>query len=1125
MSHRSWIALAESIGTYLGEQATQRPNTVTFLLGAGASRSSGAPSTKKILERLTERYPEQFPNGEVSEDMDWISDPQIEGTVAPLFDRVSPHIGYLSLATLAKSTRVLIVNLNWDRAVEIACERVGVSCASLVIDEQGKLDEDLAKVVACLEDEDCRVVNLHLHGRLPRPDAGDRDEDRTDIRFSVKKTLAFQSKTTQLLWNSFFNHPTIVLGATLTGERDVTGLIAASAQLAEPRRKPLWLFSRQGHRTKTPQDRVVARMVSLSEADLNFRGDPFIDFDRAMVEIVAKRVGRPVQDQFKETGISAVDRDRIVFPSPDLLRGYLAKPRPGGLVALVGERRIGRSTTAALLAHWAALLSEHAGVKVCRRSGRRDCGDLARRLIDSPSSCGAPGVVIFDDPFDLADAASGDAFVRDLARITNAGDAPQVIVTASLSNWHHATSINPALADVEVILERPSGWYRDSDLASLADDPSSTMPAMVTRRVVEGVASTPARVRPPAQGGSRREKGARYAKHDEEVIADKLALLHQLDADTQTVLAIIRFRELLRTVAPEVGEESEVVGSVDRLPLCVKAMLRSFQLDGAQHFLFDHYTDRVAFDRLYREKDRELRSAIVDAAFGSDVVDEVCNIWLTITQVREGELGAISRWADGNENTRNRLVEWGPVLLEEAAYPKSGRQKLDGVLRQLLKVHDRRDFWALRELVYEVVRLWPEFHQSQLARKFIKQTLADVDRMGCYCVIESLLYYERETHRDVWDRDYALHRLWDRVTGALSDLMDDASDRGTELSLIFDAVVWSPPPFGKREFRAWVDRILYVLDKHDGLKGAVAFALLYHPAGAKIVEELGIGSALADIQNLNEEQMTKAAQMVCWQWVHQSRARALLSRRRLEPDYPEQLGQEARENPVPTAHADKIEQFIRRMARFPALRGWAVHLAFNLRCSVGKFDVGFLRDIFEQLEPGDGSVVVAAYSYAVPSGVQEQVYDYFGDQTNRELLLNVMLTGWPVESLWPSANVRVHAPRFMAGRSPWDVHRDVDTQWHGALKDVPADRLTDRSFPFDVDAVLTEGVRKGFLDNEAKLTLLRHVRRGDLRRLERTHARKPVDQSESEWLKTLSELGNIVVSAARDIASEPPTLL
>ncbi|MGA9285247.1 MAG: hypothetical protein WBV85_07375 [Solirubrobacteraceae bacterium] len=1097
---RSWIALAESIGSYLAEQAD---DTVTFLLGAGASRSSGAPSTPEILEALTEKHPDEFPDSKVSAGMDAISDSQVESSIRPLFREIRPHIGYLSLAALAKSTRVLIVNLNWDPAVEIACDRLAVKCASVVLDEKKKLDEGLAKVEACLVDPQYRVVNLHLHGLL---DAG-------DIRLAPKKTLAFQSKTTELLWSSFFTHPTVVVGATLTGERDVTGLITASSQGPEPKKNPFWLFSRQPDRTDIPEDRVAAELLSRNESELNFRGDPFVDFDRIMVEILAKRIKRPLNGVFAGTSLPQLGSEELILPGPDLLRGHLEKESAGRFLALVGERQIGKSTTAKLLAHWTALRSD-GGIEVISAFGKPGCGHTAKRLREGSLTASPEDVVIFDDPFAVGEGESSETFVADLRAILASVDAPRVVVTASLSAWRKAVTETPELEQAaEIVVAKPTDWYRGPDLAALADDPMSEGPAMVTRWVLEGVASTPVRV-VAANAGD-------YPSNEEQVIEDKLELLRGLGEDMQCFLALVRFYELSRTVIPQTYLAKHLEEETLAVPPCLQSLLRQSDLTEEPHQLFAHYTDRIAFDRLYLEQQKNLRSKVVEVAYGRNVVNEVCDMWLTIARLREGELERIAELARGDVQARRKLLEWGPLLLEEAANSRVSRPRLEAVLVHLLTIDGERDFWALRELVYEVVRLWPELHRSEVAGNFIKRTLADEDRMGCYCVLEAMLYFQSATHRQTWDRDYVLRRLWNRVTGALGDLIEDVESRGIELALIFDAVAWSRPPLGERELLSWVAPVLDALTKEESLKGAIALTCLYHPAGLELFDDLGRDSPLADIGNLTEGQIAMAAAMVRWHYVHQSRGRALLTRRRLEPACPELLRRDERDRLVPKTEAEAINKFVTRMAHFRAHRGWAVHLGFNLRCTSGKFDDRFLGRYIREMDWTDDGVVTAALTYRIPGGALAPIQEYFRLPTNRQRLIDAMLEGCRIESLSPSASASVEPPRFMAGRIPQQVHRELNTEWRDGLRNVA--NLNDADLPREIHAILSEAEVAGFVDAESKWLLLHHVQRGDLRPLETTRARLSRNRALKVWLKGRGELAEIVVSVACDMGD--PTLI
>jgi hypothetical protein len=389
-------------------------------------------------------------------------------------------------------------------------------------------------------------------------------------------------------------------------------------------------------------------------------------------------------------------------------------------------------------------------------------------------------------------------------------------------------------------------------------------------------------------------------------------------------------------------------------------------------------------------------------------------------------------------------------------------------------------------------------------------------------VLEALLYFQGAIHSEVWNRDYPLRALWDRLTAARCDLIDEAEEHGQELALIFDAVAWSRPPLVESELLAWLAPIFRALEQDESLNGAMALTCLYHPEGPKLLKGLGLDSPLAYISNLNKEQMAKAAEMIRWHFVHQSRGRALFTRRRLEPANPQLLQRTGDEKRVSKSQAEAIEKFVKRMARFPGLRGWAIHLAFNLWCTAGEFDDGFLARLISEAKDGDLGMVTAALTYQIPGGARDQMQRYFRSQPNRELLLSVMLEGCEVETLAAQAAADVCPPRFIAGRVPCVVHRELQTEWKGRLEKIP--NLHEPEFLHEVHETLEEAERKGYVDADSMWDLLHRVQRGDLRPLDVARVRDYADnRSLRQWLTRRGELAEIVVSVCLDMT--PDTLI
>jgi hypothetical protein len=1086
--------LAESLGKYLAEE-----KVVTFFLGAGASQSSGAPSTGQIYDALLTSYPDLEANVHLEEGLDAISEAQIENCIRPLFEDVRPHLGYLSLAGLAKSTRVLVANLNWDSGVENACDLEGVECASVVLDERNDLQAGLEQVKECLADQRFRVVNLHLHGRL----------GHGDIRLARKNTLSFHPDTTKLLWNYFFRHPTVVAGASLTGEYDVTGLLTSTAVEGHRQKKtPFWLFSRQAERTEHPEDAVATDLLSRNDSSLNFAGDPFVDFDRLMIEVLAQKTGRSLKEAFDDSGLAQPKSEEIVLPSPDLLREHLGGPRAGRVLVLVGERKIGKSTTARMLAHW--ISARFAGkVEIETHFHKGDCTRAVTALLSEKGGVAGPKIVIFDDPFgDSKGFDVSETFVKGLLKLVAIDGSPRVMLTCSPANWYQAREAHPDLGRLtDIVAEKPTEWYQGLDLAALADSPKSAAPVMVTRRVLEGVCSTPSRALAANRGV--------YPNHDDEVIAEKLRLLRELDGGVQEFLALVRFYELSRTVMPQIELANSLHASVEGVPACTLHMLKESKLDGEPHWQFAHYTDRAAFDGLYTERRESLFPAVVEVAYGRDTVKQVCEVWAVVAAVRAGEIEAIRKLADSS------LVEWGPLILEEAANSKHSREKLEEILEILLAVRSKRDFWSLRELVYEMVRLWPELRGSAKAQAFLDEVLDDRERLGVYCVFEAILYFQEATHSGIWDDDQTLTELWERLSAARWDLIRDVEQYGTELALMIDALAWSRPPILLRRLRLWMEPMLDALEAHDeSWKGAIALACLYHPDGVELFKDVGRDSPLADIRNLNEPQMAKAAEMVRWHFVHQSRGRALLIRRRLEPAIPELLRRVELSQRVPSNHARAIREFVTRMAGFSAHRGWAIHLGFNLLCTAGEFDDAFLGDLLEGAGERNDGIVTAALTYQIPNGALDEMQRYFSAPQNTELLLAYMLEGYQAKELFPSARVRVVPPRFMAGRSPQSVHRQLGTQWSGMLAELDDINLHDPAFPREVHEILVEASDLGHIHVDSMWEVMRYVSSGVYTPLASEVSRQLEDQALDNWLKGKCDLARVVVLVALEFDAD-----
>ena len=61
-------------------------------------------------------------------------------SLEPIFAQLRPHVGYRCLAALARSRRVVVINLNWDPLVTMACDLLNVPWVAYDIGDRAQWD-------------------------------------------------------------------------------------------------------------------------------------------------------------------------------------------------------------------------------------------------------------------------------------------------------------------------------------------------------------------------------------------------------------------------------------------------------------------------------------------------------------------------------------------------------------------------------------------------------------------------------------------------------------------------------------------------------------------------------------------------------------------------------------------------------------------------------------------------------------------------------------------------------------------------------------------------------------------------------------------------------------------------
>ena len=322
---RQWLTLVDVIAESVGER-----DPLTFVLGAGASLSSGAPSSARVERRWMESDPTSFPDRQsLLERIGELGDSQKINPIRSLFESVRPFIGYHCLASLAHARPVFVINLNWDDALEQACQAISVPFRHLTVDRKGDLvvneeQEGEHKVITGRELNDQEpglltapsapgVYCLQVHGKLDDPVSG--------IRFGIYHTLQFTPLVKRVLVKRFFTHPTVVVGASLRGEYDVVDLLRTLTEDSSElpgRLSPFFVFSRQETRTSDPTDKLMQHVLFKRSSEPNFRGDPAVDFDRLLLDLATRIQGSEFGSAFSKSA-SVPSLEELVLPSPKAL--------------------------------------------------------------------------------------------------------------------------------------------------------------------------------------------------------------------------------------------------------------------------------------------------------------------------------------------------------------------------------------------------------------------------------------------------------------------------------------------------------------------------------------------------------------------------------------------------------------------------------------------------------------------------------------------------------------------------------------------------------------------------------------------------------------------------------------
>lgn len=684
----------------LAAEIARHTRPISFITGAGASLSSGAPTTYAVHEQLRAATNMRLENM-TRERLHEIVDETLREAVAPLFTDVSPNSGYRLLAALGRQRRVNVINLNWDDAIEQACTLGGVPCEPLDPVE----GQTLAEAQAGLP-PDRGVLVVHVHGIL-----------RRRPRYSLLETLPSPEIWAQI--RPLFAHTTIICGASLTGDIDVAEAIHRAAGAPEDAPE-VWHFARPApvESPELPANwwRVIA---------------PDVDFD-ALTAIIAEAAwhahGHPDarwQDLVANPNLAHLrlpDVTNLLELSAAVRRATLR----GNVAALIARPNVGKTTGTLRLAHLRALIE-------APRSRLLTAFDLHDSASALSVAAETPGLVaLIDDPFGPG-RPEGNPRAGDFLEAIAEGAGSWAYVSSRESNWNrHAGRLQRPMRGLVVPSRDPRRWYHRRDLLRLAElkaGANKDIARRATQLVERGRASTPPEV----------EECVRLGRvNTDEARADEARALLDEHRSLALTSVLVRMQELRLRPLPE-AELQAIVDADPRTLPGVHVLLNRYIFEQRPQWEFAHPTGRQVTDNYLLDHHGRVEAELLGAAVVPSWIKRTLDTWRLQYAISPAS-GA------GFEVDPPPPGDW---LTERLATAPT-----DGLLREIAETE--LDEWETIELAYVLVLEWDSISDLPGAEVLLQSLLTRPG--GSYALLEGCLYYGLGADDELWSRVAA--RLW-----------------------------------------------------------------------------------------------------------------------------------------------------------------------------------------------------------------------------------------------------------------------------------------------------------------------------------------------------------------------------
>lgn len=595
----TWRRAAVDIGIALAEGTS-----LTFVLGAGASLTSKGPSSSDVdtaLAEATSRFGSRAPTRYIHA----VADSNKNAALSPLFRDAHPYLGYRMLAAMARTRKVVVINLNWDGLLATACRELGVPCASydLTDSAQWHLGTGASK----------GVIDIHVHGELGRTP-----------RYGVRETVGFSDAEVRHVGTLHGGSDLALLGVSLD-DPDIGDLL----ERVHGRGGVHGFF--RGERSDQDLWRELRELLPGRHPFLVV--DSGLDFDTALL-LIADRAAGGVWDQLRRLvpQLEVPSLSNIVLPKASFLQRAVAA-RPS---VLVGDAQLGK-TTAALLISVVRQLESGRGIR------HFDGPDPAIAALEVGG--GAGSILVVENPFgEEDDFMANPAFPGSLDRFLSSNEDP-IVVTSRAEHWAKRSADLPT---VDILPSNPDEWY---DLNALAQYASDIGDPDLVDAVHSRILRTPAEVRDAARGVPVARSGAGGSRRG---VLGRLELLAQ-DRASAGLCALVRLtefagipidRQALERVAG-VAADATVVGRV---------VLHDYEWEGLQLLRLASAVDRAAVDSWLGDN-HDVVASLLSSSLAPRPLADAFEAWLLMVAV------AMDDWSS-LENQSGRVSDISAQLLE-----------------------------------------------------------------------------------------------------------------------------------------------------------------------------------------------------------------------------------------------------------------------------------------------------------------------------------------------------------------------------------------------------------------------------------------------------------------------------